>query len=278
MKTVIAILLLGIIASHAETTTITGSVFVVMKNGDNVKLALAPIHIMTEESFLALRTELNPSIQKTIRPMALKYIAAKKEGDTSEQLKIRNASEVFIQDYYFDKFPEAVTKSDADGKFTFNIQDSRPVIIACKSKRDLVEKVERYYWIEKFQPNGTNTTILLSNDNMLEDSDLLMTDSLLYQVADIEMAAYKKAKEESALRAEQNRIAQLDRTTKAKQRALEVNIEKAEKGDAYGQYRMGERYRDGDGVPKDTAKAKEFFGKAAAQGHAEAKSAMARLE
>ncbi|MEO7677528.1 MAG: hypothetical protein ABIV39_12270 [Verrucomicrobiota bacterium] len=33
-------------------TTVNGSVFVVMKNGSNVKLALAPVHVMSEPRFL----------------------------------------------------------------------------------------------------------------------------------------------------------------------------------------------------------------------------------
>jgi hypothetical protein len=40
----------------------------------------------------------------------------------------------------------------------------------------------------------------------------------------------------------------------------------AEKGDAYGEYCLGTRYRDGFGVPKDLAKAREWLGKAASQG------------
>jgi hypothetical protein len=47
---------------------------------------------------------------------------------------------------------------------------------------------------------------------------------------------------------------------------LQQVTELAEKGDAYGQYCLGTRYRDGCGVPKDLAKAREWLGKAASQG------------
>lgn len=40
----------------------------------------------------------------------------------------------------------------------------------------------------------------------------------------------------------------------------------AEKGDPYSAYSLGARYRDGLGVPRDLAKAREWLGKAAAQG------------
>jgi TPR repeat protein len=49
-------------------------------------------------------------------------------------------------------------------------------------------------------------------------------------------------------------------------KALKYNEDMADKGDAYGLCRMGERYRDGDGVPKDLAKAKIYFSKAANAG------------
>jgi len=38
-------------------------------------------------------------------------------------------------------------------------------------------------------------------------------------------------------------------------KALAWNLQAAEAGDAYGEYRMGERYRDGDGVAKDLRQA-----------------------
>jgi len=49
-------------------------------------------------------------------------------------------------------------------------------------------------------------------------------------------------------------------------KALKYNQELAAAGDVYGQVRMGERYRDGDGVPKDLRLSREWFSKAAAQG------------
>lgn len=60
-------------------------------------------------------------------------------------------------------------------------------------------------------------------------------------------------------------------------KALKANQDAADKGDSYGQFRMGERYRDGDGVAKDPAKAREYFAQAAAQGDSQAASALQRL-
>ncbi len=50
------------------------------------------------------------------------------------------------------------------------------------------------------------------------------------------------------------------------QAALKSNQSAAAAGDAYGLLRMGERYRDGDGVAKDLAKAHELLHQAALKG------------
>jgi len=51
----------------------------------------------------------------------------------------------------------------------------------------------------------------------------------------------------------------------------------AYEADVYGQLRMGERYEDGDGVPKDETKAEAFFAESAAQGDKVASLALERL-
>jgi hypothetical protein len=49
-------------------------------------------------------------------------------------------------------------------------------------------------------------------------------------------------------------------------RALQSNQEAAAQGDSYGLLRLGERYRDGEGVAMDLKKAREYLQKAAAAG------------
>jgi localization factor PodJL len=72
--------------------------------------------------------------------------------------------------------------------------------------------------------------------------------------------------------------AQADATKKkADDAALKYDLDLAAKGDAYGQLRMGERYRDGDGVAKDLAKARQMFSLAADQGNSDAATDLAKL-
>ena len=63
----------------------------------------------------------------------------------------------------------------------------------------------------------------------------------------------------------------------AAERALKMNQDLADKGDAYGLLRMGERYRDGEGVEKDIAKAKAYLQKAADAGSPTAADELKKL-
>ncbi len=72
--------------------------------------------------------------------------------------------------------------------------------------------------------------------------------------------------------------AKADETKKAtNEKALKYNQDLAAKGDSYGLLRMGERYRDGDGVPKDLDKARDYFTKAAAAGSPSAADELSKL-
>jgi TPR repeat protein len=52
----------------------------------------------------------------------------------------------------------------------------------------------------------------------------------------------------------------------AEAKALKLDEDLADKGDPFGLLRMGERYRDGDGVDRDMVKARAYLSKAAAAG------------
>lgn len=59
------------------------------------------------------------------------------------------------------------------------------------------------------------------------------------------------------------------------ERVLKFQMERAEKGYDGDQYLIGRRYQQGDGVPRDPARAREFFERAAKQGNSDAKAALA---
>lgn len=63
----------------------------------------------------------------------------------------------------------------------------------------------------------------------------------------------------------------------ARDHGLKWNQERAAKGDVYALLRMGERYRDGEGVPKDLTRALQYFTKASAAGSLTAAEALLKL-
>ncbi|MGA3179049.1 MAG: PQQ-binding-like beta-propeller repeat protein [Verrucomicrobiota bacterium] len=65
---------------------------------------------------------------------------------------------------------------------------------------------------------------------------------------------------------------------KAEAAAVAFNQAAADRGDPYGLLRMGERYRDGEGVAKDLPRAREYLVKAAAAGNAQAAKSLQSLE
>ncbi len=84
----------------------------------------------------------------------------------------------------------------------------------------------------------------------------------------------------AAAKVEQAKFAQAQNLKKAQAEeiALKANLEAAQAGDAYGLLRMGERYRDGDGVAKDTAKARDYLTRAAAAGSVTATEELANAK
>jgi TPR repeat protein len=65
--------------------------------------------------------------------------------------------------------------------------------------------------------------------------------------------------------------------SKTQSKVLAFHQELADKGDAYGEYKMGMHYLAGDGVDKDVAKARDWLGKSAAQGNQDAAAELAKL-
>ena len=85
-----------------------------------------------------------------------------------------------------------------------------------------------------------------------------------------EIAAQEKTKMEAKAKAAGQKQA-------ATARALQSNQAAAAKGDSFGLLRMGERYRDGEGVEKDFTKARDYLQKASDAGSFTAKDELEKL-
>jgi hypothetical protein len=93
-----------------------------------------------------------------------------------------------------------------------------------------------------------------------------------------EVDARQKAAEE-LLEAQRRAAAEKAAAAKmaAQAKIVKSNQELADKGDPYGLLRMGELYRDGNGVPKDLTKARDYLTKAAAAGSPSAAAELSKL-
>src|SRR5580658_4355950 len=86
-----------------------------------------------------------------------------------------------------------------------------------------------------------------------------------------EIAAREEKEAEAAAAALKQKEAE------AKVNALKANEAEAATGDMYGLLRMGERYRDGDGVETNLDKARDYLSRAAAAGELTASNELAAL-
>lgn len=93
---------------------------------------------------------------------------------------------------------------------------------------------------------------------------------------EIAVALKERAEEQRAVKQEAADIATAKQQA-INQKALKWNQEQADKGDSYGLFRMGERYRDGDGVEKNFSKAREYLERAVSAGSPAAKVELFKL-
>ncbi len=78
--------------------------------------------------------------------------------------------------------PSDVAKSDADGKFSFNVLQNGKYILAARGQRKIGDKTECYFWLVKVGLEGKpSKQIFLSNDNLITancmDSIITLTKS-----------------------------------------------------------------------------------------------------
>ena len=126
------------------------------------------------------------------------------------------------------------------------------------------------------------TTFTVQNEEQTQARGILYAEENSLEVAAAQLNRWQAAIDaQNTAQAKQNAAELAFANTasgKNALRALRNNEEMAAQGDAYAEMRMGERYRDGDGVPKDFAKARAYLGMAAAHGSTTADKELTRLE
>ena len=196
------------------------------------------------------------------------------------------------RDYFVVNFPHKVADGEtitSDMRFNAYFSENTTLVITNNNRIDggvhTVRGLEYGVVVTNPPPELTakQTSLPLHISGSDPDYDKKFAD-FKHQLEDLQNAALQaKAdydKKCAAVRAEcEEKIVQL-REAFAKERkeaaeakakaiqdkVLKFNQEQADKGDPVGLLRMGERYRDGEGVPRDLAKARDYLERAAAAG------------
>jgi hypothetical protein len=71
---------------------------------------------------------------------------------------------------YFNNLPtpQAVTKTDADGKFSLQLSKKGEFILVAQAQRQVSNNTEKYFWLIRVHPDGKPAMqVMLSNDNLI---------------------------------------------------------------------------------------------------------------
>jgi hypothetical protein len=146
------------ISCHRQTT-VNGSVFIVTKGKENIKLGLVQVSAIPEQAVLKYLQRLQEVAAKRASGITMAYY-----------LSYPDMAKMLI----FDDLPAelAVATTDADGKFTMRLPANTPIVLAAHSSRSAGNTTEEYYWLCRFSVSSSGNTILLSNQNLLSDNSV----------------------------------------------------------------------------------------------------------
>jgi hypothetical protein len=161
-------------------TTVTGSVFIVTKGKENIKLGLVQVSAIPQRAVLkylpraaAKLASRENELRKMLADNPPWGTTIEKNRRAREELQRLSASQPdAAKRLIFDDLPAgiAVATTDADGKFTMQLPADTPVVLVAHSSRGVGTTTEEYYWLCRFSASSRGNPILLSNQNLLSDN------------------------------------------------------------------------------------------------------------
>ena len=195
----------------SRPATLTGQVFIVTQGRQNIELGLVEVRAVREKSLKGLDERLKAllaeyeaastssrscrdllgrlsalqeagagggthaaTLHEQIKSACLeggKELDATQFGRTLDRISKFSTGEIFL-----DALPVAtdavVTKTDADGRYTFNLRRGERYAIAARAERKVPgqDKPEQYFWLLWVQVDGEKKQLLLSNDNQMDQN------------------------------------------------------------------------------------------------------------
>ncbi|MDB4792531.1 hypothetical protein OAG69_01185, partial [bacterium] len=188
-----------------EEVEVEGQVFVVTKGRENIKMGLTPIHVVSDEEFRKIASELAEEIQafrvegiqraanweaqtKFIREL-LAMEGRELAESALEALRMeaaRPSSEYVVKNRFlvhedlerskvllFSMMPDATTKTDADGRFKISVSSKSWVI--AQGQRSVGKESEDYLWIAPIGEleKTAKSSLLISNDSGYDSTEEL---------------------------------------------------------------------------------------------------------
>ena len=164
----------GLLVAFVPDTVIDGQVFIVTKGGQNIKLGLVEVQLISLEKLDSYLKQKHEELRKRLAEVDTQRKTA--EVGTSEwRSLVRLGYRLRSGSLYFEYPPKAIrsVKTDADGKFTIKVPSTGRFALAAAASRqvggeDDLFPTEYYYWLVKIDAEGKGSDkIMLSNDNLI---------------------------------------------------------------------------------------------------------------
>ena len=140
------------LASCNRVGPVTGSVFIVTRGGESVKMSLVQVHVIPAQSVLDYLTEKWPRIRAA-------------EIEKTEPLdRVMDATIVDL--------PTGIKRADtdADGRFTVELPANKDFFLTAESSRIVEGEAEKYFWLVYLPASRKESEpVLLSNNNLLTE-------------------------------------------------------------------------------------------------------------
>jgi len=170
---------------------VEGSVFIVTKNGNNIKLGLVPIKVCESHALyipvtLRARCAIEDFVfdlsKERINPLLADYKSCVLKLEYLDDAEKERAWWRFLKMIKTDPFatPQGIKAvlTDADGKFKFHVVTREKCVLVATGKRTVFDQTEKYLWIVPLTLESQQT-VILSNHNMVNNFDDLL--SLIYR-------------------------------------------------------------------------------------------------
>ncbi len=182
---IVVLTIVFLFSACSRETEIKGDVFVVTEGAGSYKLGLVEVNAIPRklyESFIfdkrSNRAEAGEKF--TALYSQCEALVSNLDGLNYERIESRKDrfkvcgdqlrdEELNLDNVYFENLPksDAVTTTDADGKFTLKIPKKGVYVLIAKAERLAGAKKEKYYWAIPISADGVTQTVMFSNNNLI---------------------------------------------------------------------------------------------------------------